>query len=92
MDLCDDAPRRMNFLRRSIEEWILQMLDHADRLLNTQESFKDKPQIEHFKDMAVQEVRTLATRFSFYEWTRKAKENFTEPQQRKLCKVTRVMV
>ena len=52
----------MNFLRKSIDEWTEQMLDHADRFLNTaDESFKDKTQIEHFKEMALQEVRTIAT-------------------------------
>ena len=61
LDLCDDAPRKMNFLRKSIDEWIEQMLDHADRLLNAEELFEGKTQIEHFKEMAVQEVRTLAT-------------------------------
>ena len=62
VDLCDDAPRKMNFLRKSIDEWTEQMLDHADRLLNTaEESFQDKTQIEHFKEMALQEVRTIAT-------------------------------
>ena len=61
VDLCDDAPRKMNFLRKSIDKWIEQMLDHADRLLNTAESFEGKTQIEHFKEMAVQEVRTIAT-------------------------------
>ena len=60
-DLCDDAPRKMNFLRKSIDEWIEQMLDHADRLLNTEESFEGRTQVEHFKEMAVQEVRTVAT-------------------------------
>ena len=61
VDLCDDAPRKMTLLRRSIDEWMEQMLDHADRLLNAAESFEGKAQIEHFKEMAVQEVRTLAT-------------------------------
>ena len=51
----------MNFLRKSIDEWIEQMLDHADRLLNTEESFEGRTQVEHFKEMAVQEVRTVAT-------------------------------
>ena len=60
-DSCDDAPRRVNFLRKSIEEWIEQMLDHADRLLNSEEPFEDKSQIEHFKEMAIQEIRTIAT-------------------------------
>ena len=60
-DLCDDTPRRVNFLRKSIEEWIEQMLDHADRLLSTGEPFEGKAQIEHFKEMAVQEIRTVAT-------------------------------
>ena len=60
-DLCDDAPRRVNFLRKSIEEWIEQMLDHADRILNSEEPFEGKGQIEHFKEMAIQEIRTIAT-------------------------------
>ena len=60
-DLCNDAPRRLNFLRKSIEEWIEEMLDHADRLLNSEDPFEGKTQIEHFKEMAVQEIRTVAT-------------------------------
>ena len=60
-DLCDDVPRKMKFLRKSIDEWIEQMLDHADRLLNSEVSSESKTQIAHFKDMATQEVRTLAT-------------------------------
>ena len=60
-DLCDDAPRRINFLRKSIEQWIEQMLDQADRLLSSEEPFEGQTQIEHFKEMAVQEIRTVAT-------------------------------
>ena len=60
-DLCDDAPRRVNFLRKSVDGWIEKMLDHADRLLNSEEPFEGKSQIEHFKEMAIQEIRTIAT-------------------------------
>ena len=60
-DLCYDVSRTINFMRKSIDEWIEQMLNHADRLLGSEDSFEGKTQIEHFKEMAIQEIRTLAT-------------------------------
>ena len=41
-DLCEDEETQLNYLRISIQEWVRQMLKHAKRLLDNEESQHDK--------------------------------------------------
>ena len=61
-NLCNDWPRKITYLRTSIQKWIEKNMDHADELLKSKELPEHKQSdIEHFKKMAAQEIRTVAT-------------------------------
>ena len=88
-DLCDDPPRSLYFLRKSIEEWRGQMLDHADRLLNSEETFEDEVQIKHFKEMTAQEIRTISTSSLSMSGLEKLKEILLNNSRENVAKLPR---
>ena len=56
-NLCQDAPRKFNFLQKSVAKWVENSLDHTDEMIKSRQvKPEQKSHLEDFKMVATREI------------------------------------